>query len=122
MIGGRMNERQIRRMMQQAGIKTSEMDGVVQVDFILTDRRISVKNPQVTIMDIQGTRTYQVVGGQEVTGDVSEPPKTGESDLNEDDLNLVIQKTGADREKAAEALRKNGYKPAEAIIWLMTNK
>ncbi len=117
-----MNERQIRRMMQQAGIKSSDMDGVVQVDFIFPEKKISVKNPQVTIMDIQGTRTYQVVGGEEVTGATGEVPKTQNSDINEEDLNLVMQKTGVDREKATEALRKNGYKPAEAIITLMTGK
>jgi nascent polypeptide-associated complex subunit alpha len=122
MMGGRMNERQIRRMMQQAGIKSSDMDGVVQVDFIFPGKKISVKNPQVTIMDIQGTRTYQVVGGEEVTGAAGEVPKTQNSDINEEDLNLVMQKTGVDREKATEALRKNGYKPAEAIIALMTGK
>ncbi|MCL4449987.1 MAG: nascent polypeptide-associated complex protein [Candidatus Thermoplasmatota archaeon] len=122
MMGGRMNDRQIRRMMQQAGIKSSEMDGVIQVDFIFSDRKISVKGPQVTILDIQGTRTYQVVGGEEVTGDVGGAPKSKDADINEDDLNLVMQKTGVDREKGIEALRKNGYKPAEAIIALMTGK
>ncbi|MFG1446295.1 MAG: nascent polypeptide-associated complex protein [Thermoplasmatales archaeon] len=122
MMGGRVNDRQIRRMMQQAGIKSSEMDGVIQVDFILSDKKISVKGPQVTILDIQGTRTYQVVGGQEVTGDIGEAPRAKDADINEDDLNLVMQKTGVDREKGIEALRKNGYKPAEAIIALMTGK
>ena len=117
-----MNERQIRRMMQQAGIKSSDMDGVVQVDFIFSDKKISVMNPQVTILDIQGTRTYQVVGGEEVTGEVTGITKAKDSDLNEEDLNLVIQKTGVEREKAIEALRKNGYKPAEAIIALMTGR
>ncbi len=121
MMGGRMNERQIRRMMQQAGIKSSDMDGVIRVDFIFQDKKISVKNPQVTILDIQGTKTYQVVGGQEVTGEV-EASQSQVSDINEEDLNLVVQKTGVDREKAMEALRKNGYKPAEAIIALMTGR
>ncbi len=121
MMGSRVNERQIRRMMQQAGIKSSDMDGVIQVDFIFSDRKMSVKNPQVTILDVQGTRTYQVVGGQEVTGE-AEAPKTRDSDINEEDLNLVMQKTGAEREKAIDALRKNGYKPAEAIIALISGK
>ncbi|MCL5407793.1 MAG: nascent polypeptide-associated complex protein [Candidatus Thermoplasmatota archaeon] len=116
-----MNERQIRRMMQQAGIKSSEMDGVIQVDFIFSDKKITVRNPQVTILDVQGTRTYQVVGGEEVVGG-AETSKSMDSDINEEDINLVIQKTGVERAKAVEALRKNGYKPAEAIIALMTGK
>ena len=116
-----MNERQIRRMMQQAGIKSSEMDGVIQVDFIFSDKKITVRNPQVTILDIQGTRTYQVVGGEEVAG-AAETLKSKDSDINEEDIDLVIQKTGVEREKAVQALRKNGYKPAEAIIALMTGK
>ncbi len=121
MMGGRVNERQMRRMMQQAGIKTSNMDGVLQVDFIFSDKKISVMNPQVTIMDIQGTRTYQVVGGEEVAGSVGAVPSR-EQGVNGEDLDLVIQKTGVSREKAIEALKKNGDKPAEAIIYLMTNK
>ena len=116
-----MNERQIRRMMQQAGIKSSEMDGVIQVDFIFSDKKITVRNPQVTILDVQGTRTYQVVGGEEVVGG-AETWKSMDSDINEEDIDLVIQKTGVEREKAVQALRKNGYKPAEAIIALMTGK
>lgn len=121
MMGGRVNERQMRRMMQQAGIKTIEMDGVQQVDFILTDKKISIRNPQVTILDIQGTRTYQVVGGEEFSGSV-EKSQTPDQDINDEDLNIVMQKTGVSRENAIGALRKSGYKPAEAIIYLMTNK
>jgi nascent polypeptide-associated complex subunit alpha len=119
MLGGRVNERQLRRMMQQAGIKSSELDGVRQVDFILADRKITVKNPQVTILEIQGTKTYQVVGGEEEIGSITEAQK---SDVNEEDVALVIQKTGVTREKAIEALKKNNNKPAEAIISLLTGK
>jgi len=119
MLGGRVNERQLRRMMQQAGIKSSELDGVRQVDFILADRKITVKNPQVTILEIQGTKTYQVVGGEEEVGSIAEAQK---SDVNEEDVALVIQKTGVTREKAIEALKKNNNKPAEAIISLLTGK
>jgi nascent polypeptide-associated complex subunit alpha len=121
MLGGRVNERQIRRMMQQAGIKSSDLDGVLQVDFIFNDKKISVRNPQVTLLNIQGTKTYQVVGGEEVTGE-SETPKSKDQDVNEEDLNLVIQKTGVTREKAIDALRRNNYKPAEAIISLIASK
>lgn len=121
MMKGRVNERQIKRMMHQMGIKSDDMDGILQVDFIFRDKKISVKNPQVTVLNIQGTKTYQVVGGEEVTGSVNSAVSP-ESDINEEDLNLVIQKTGVEREKALEALRKNDHKPAEAIIYLMTNK
>ncbi|MEM0138695.1 MAG: nascent polypeptide-associated complex protein [Thermoplasmatales archaeon] len=118
MLGGRVNERQLRRMMQQAGIKSSEMSGVRQVDFIFDDRKISVKNPQVTILEIQGTKTYQVVGGEEQEGKVEAQPLG----FNEEDVNLVVQKTGVSREKAIEALRKSGNKPAEAIISIISGK
>jgi nascent polypeptide-associated complex subunit alpha len=121
MIKGHVNERQIKRMMQQMGIKSNDMDGIVQVDFIFKDKKISVKGPQVTVLEIQGTRTYQVVGGEE-TSENAVTSQGKESDINEDDLNLVMQKTGVDREKAIDALRKNGHKPAEAIIYLMTNR
>lgn len=121
MLGGRVNERQIRRMMQQAGIKSSDMDGILQVDFIFSDKKISIKGPQVTKLDIQGTRTYQVVGGEEVVGEQATSPSK-DSDINEEDIDLIIQKTGVEREKAIDALRKSNYKPAEAIISLLTGK
>jgi len=121
MIRGRVNERQIKRMMQQMGIKSNDMSGVIQVDFVFPDKKITIKNPEVTILEIQGTKTYQVVGGEESVGSVSNE-KNQENDINEEDLKLVMEKTGASREKAVEALRRNGYKPAEAIIYLITNK
>ncbi len=121
MIRGRVNERQIKRMMQQMGIKSNDMSGVIQVDFVFPDKKITIKNPEVTILEIQGTKTYQVVGGEESVGSVSNE-KNQENDINEEDLKLVMEKTGESREKAVEALRKNGYKPAEAIIYLITNK
>ncbi len=121
MMRGKVNERQIKRMMQQMGIKSNDMSGVIQVDFIFPDKKITIKNPEVTLLEIQGTRTYQVVGGEESVGKATEERKENE-DINDDDLNLVMEKTGVSKEKAVDALRKNGYKPAEAIIYLMTNR
>ncbi len=118
---GRVNERQIKRMMQQMGIKSNDMSGVTEVDFIFPDKMIVLKNPEVTLLEIQGTRTYQVVGGEESVEKPGESTRE-DSDINQDDLALVIEKTGVSREKAIEALRSNGYKPAEAIIYLVTNK
>jgi nascent polypeptide-associated complex subunit alpha len=98
------------RVMRQMGIKTTHLDGVREVVIKLTDKEIVLPNAQVTLTEMQGQRSYQITGeeferrlGQEVA---------------EEDVNLVMEQAGVDRESAMKALKEAGGDIAAAILKL----
>ncbi len=108
----RIDPRQMNRMMRQMGIQTEEMKGVEEVRIITSDKEYVFRNPEVTMTVVQGQKTYQIIGEPE------EEQKEGA--IPEEDIELVMQQTGASRDEAKKALEENGGEPAEAIISLMS--
>ncbi|MEM2908175.1 MAG: nascent polypeptide-associated complex protein [Candidatus Hadarchaeales archaeon] len=98
------------RMMRQMGIKVTELSDVREVIIRLKDREIIVSNPQVSLMEMAGQRTYQV------TGETAE--RMLEEEISEEDIALVMEQTGVDREAALKALRETGGDLAQAILKL----
>ena len=108
----RMNPRQMKRMMQQMGIQTNEVEVIEDIVIKTATEEIVIKNPSVTLMTIQGQKTVQIVGDIE-----SRPVES--SGVNEEDVQLVMEQTGCTREDALEALKSTDNQPAEAIIYVM---
>jgi len=106
---GRIDRRQMERAMRQMGIKARELEGVREVVIKLADREIVISNAQVTLMEIAGQRTYQVAGEE-----VEKP----EPELSEDDIKLVMERAGVDRDAAVLALRESRGDLAQAILKL----
>jgi nascent polypeptide-associated complex subunit alpha len=98
------------RVMKQMGIKTQELEGVQEVVIRLTDKEIVIPHAQVTLTDMAGQRSYQVVG--------QEFERKPEFQPSEEDIKLVIEQTGVEREVAAQALKETGGDIAEAILKL----
>lgn len=107
----RINDRQLQRMMKQMGLKTQEIDAV-EVLITGKDKDFLIKNPKVTIVEAQGQKVVQIIG------DIVEKEKEN-LPFKEEDIELVIQQTGASREDAINALKNANGEPAEAIIELM---
>ena len=105
-----MNPRQMKKLMKQLGIKMEELDGVKEVVLRLEGKEIVLKNPVVTVMVVQGEKTYQIVPGSEEVREVLEIP--------EEDIQLVMEQTGVDRETALRALKETKGDIAEAILRL----
>jgi Transcription factor homologous to NACalpha-BTF3 len=122
MIKGRVNERQVKRMMQQMGIKSNDLDDVVEVRIVLKDKTIIIKEPNVSVIEVQGNRTYTVVGKEEIIQGQMDKQTIEDTNLKEEDIKLVMEKAGVTREKAIEALKSNNYMVAEAIIYCMTKR
>ena len=122
MIKGRVNERQVKRMMQQMGIKSNELDDVVEVRIVLKDKTIIIKEPNVSVIEVQGNKTYTVVGKEEIIQGQIDKQTIEDTNLKEEDIKLVMEKAGVTREKAIEALKSNNYMVAEAIIYCMTKR
>ncbi len=110
-IGGKgVSPKKMKQMMKQMGINIEEIDGVEEVIIKTGDREIFFLDASVTVMDAQGSRSYQVVGtAQERPREVSIP---------DSDVDLVVAQTGCSPEEARAALQESGGDLAEAIVKL----
>jgi len=107
---GRVDKRQMERAMRQMGIRTKELENVREVLIKLADREIVISDAQVTLMEMPGQRTYQVIG--------EETERKLELEVSEEDIKLVMEQAGVDREAAIRALRDAEGDLARAILKL----
>jgi nascent polypeptide-associated complex subunit alpha len=105
-----MNPRQMNQMMKKLGINVKDIPNVEKV-IILTDKKEYVfSKAEVTVMDAQGQKTYQVVGNPVVANREKKLPK--------EDIALVVEQTGVSEEDAIKTLKKTDGDIAEAIMKL----
>lgn len=108
-VGGRgMNPAKMKQMMKQMGINIDEIPNVEQVIIRTSDTDIVFNDANVTIMNAQGTDTYQIVGTPEKVPRKLEIPA--------DDIRLVVEQTGVSEEEAKKALENAKGDLAEAIL------
>lgn len=96
--------------MRQMGVKMQELDGVQEVVIKLSDREIVIPGAQVTLTEMAGQRSYQVVG--------REIERRLGPEIAEEDIKLVMEQAGVDREAASRALQETNGDIAEAILKL----
>jgi nascent polypeptide-associated complex subunit alpha len=113
---GRINPRQMKQAMKKMGIRNTDMKDVIEVIIRLPDEELVFNRPEVNLMEVQGSKTYQITGEPESRSS----GETGET-IPADDIELVMSQTGCDGETALNALRECGGQPAEAIIKIMTS-
>ena len=119
----RMNPSEQKRMMQRMGMNMDTVADVQQVIIRTADKDIVIDEPEVAILQVQGQKMYQIIGGQ-----VSEqaPSQRGASAavaapaFSEEDVQLVADQTGKSLEKAKEALQECGGDLAKAILLLQS--
>jgi nascent polypeptide-associated complex subunit alpha len=110
-------------MMQRMGMNMDTVADVQQVIIRTADKDIVIDEPEVAILQVQGQKMYQVIGGQ-----VSEqsPTQRGASiaavkpAFSEEDVQLVADQTGKSLEKAKEALQEADGDLAKAILLLQS--
>ncbi len=107
MIPG-MNAAKMQGMMKKMGISQVQLP-VRRVVFEMDDGKLVIDEPSVLKVKMQGQETYQV-SGEAVEEEL-------ESFLDED-VALVVEKTGKSEDKAREALEKSDGDIAEAIVSL----
>ena len=107
---GGIDPRQMQQMMRQMGIKTEEIAATEVIIKKADGSELVISSPQVTLMDIQGQKTFQIGGTlSERAGGPSE-----------EDVKLVMDGAGVTRESAVEALNNSKGDIAEAILKLQT--
>jgi len=110
MMPGRMNPRQMKQMMKRLGINVTEIENVEKI-IIRTDKKEYIfDKAEVTIMDAQGSKTYQISGNPRVVDIKEKTP--------EEDIKLVMEQTGKTKEEAKKALEQTKGDIAEAIVKL----
>lgn len=129
--GGIRNPRQMEMMMRRLGMTNEPMDGVEEVVIRTRDKEHVFREPEVTVLTVQGVRTYQVVGSPEVrprgagpVGGAASGPSAPAASAGppEEDIQLVMEQAGVDRGEAVGALEAAGGAPAEAILHLLSRR
>ena len=123
----RMDSRKARRMMKQMGMNMNELTFVKRVILQGDDKEIVLEGAQVTSINVQGTKMYQVAGGTETerkpqTGaaTLDAEPEKAELVIPEEDILLVAQQANVSVDRARVALEENDGDLAQAIIKLQT--
>jgi nascent polypeptide-associated complex subunit alpha len=113
MMPGRMNGRQLNQMMKRFGINVKNIDNVEKV-IIQTDTKEYVfEEAEVTVMEAQGQKTFQIIGNPIIKN------KGGETeDTLKEDLKLIMEQTGKSEADARKALKETNGDIAEAILKL----
>ena len=109
MLPRRLNPKQLSQLMKQFGINIKDIEGVEEVIIRTKDKEYIFKDAEVTVMEAQGQKTYQIIGNPEIK----------DRGLPEEDIKLVMEKTGKSREEAEKALKESNGDIAEAIMKLM---
>ncbi len=109
-----MNPRMMKQAMKRMGIQQQEVDAT-EVIIKTPEKEIVISNPSVSKVNMMGQETWQVVG-EAVEKEIDTKP-----DINEDDVKTVMEQTGANEEKAREAIGKNEGDLAAAIMELQEN-
>ncbi len=125
--GGGRNPRQMEAMMRRLGMSTQELPGVEEVIVRTRTQEHVFRAPEVTILTVQGVRTYQVVGTPELRARTAAPGPGGPASAPagptgppEEDIQLVMEQASVSREEALEALLQAKGEPAEAIMRILT--
>jgi len=105
---GNINPKQMQGMMKKMGIAQTEINAK-RVIIECEDKKIILDDPSVIKISMQGNVSYQISG-----------PEHEESteEFNEEDVKMVIEKTGRSREQVIDFLKSNGGDIALAIMEL----
>jgi nascent polypeptide-associated complex subunit alpha len=117
----RMNPREQRRMMQRMGMNMDSMPDVEQVIIKTNSKEIVVDQPEVAILEMQGQKIFQVIGGKVTErapqSTTASAPKVT---VSEEDVKLVADQTGKSVEEARNALEECEGDLAKAILLLQS--
>lgn len=111
----RVSPREARRMMKRMGLSMDAMPDVEQVVIKTSSKEITIEEPEVAIMEMQGQRIFQVTGGK-ITEKVAERKLV----IPEEDVRLVADQTGKSPEEARKALEECEGDLAKAILMLQS--
>ncbi|MGC9346214.1 MAG: nascent polypeptide-associated complex protein [Candidatus Bathyarchaeales archaeon] len=111
----RMSPREAKRMMQRMGLSMDAVPDVEQVVIKTSSKEITIEEPEVAVLDIQGQKIFQVTGGK-----IIEKAAERKLAIPEEDVRLVADQTGKSVEEARKALEECEGDLAKAILLLQS--
>jgi nascent polypeptide-associated complex subunit alpha len=107
-----IDPRAMRNIMSKMGIKSSELLARrVVIEGVGKD--IIIEDPQVTVIEAQGVMSFQISGKIREIGHAAPA-----SEISDDDVKLVAEKSGKDEASARKALEESEGDIAAAILRL----
>jgi len=108
MFGG-IDPKKMQAMMKQMGIKQDEIEASRVVIEKIDGSKTVIENPSVTKINMKGQESWQITG---------EAREEGNEGVNEEDIRLIMEKTGKDYEECKSVLEKNEGDIAQCIVEL----
>ena len=105
-----MDPKQMEKMMRQMGIKSKQIEASL-VTIETKDGKLLITSPQITEIEMQGQKSYQIGGETRF-----------EAGISEEDINMVAEQAKCTKEEAKEALKKSNGDIAQAILIIEENK
>ena len=106
-LGGGLDPKKMQAMMKQLGIKQEEVEAK-RVIIEKEDGKIIIEEPNVAKIVMQGQESWQITGK-------AREEKEG---VKENDVKLVMEKTGKSEREARKVLEEVDGEVAEAIVKL----
>ncbi len=100
------------------GLNMAAVDGVEDVVIRTASKEIVITEPEVSILEVQGQKIYQITGGQ--VSERAPERKAPATSVAEEDIRLVADQTGKSLEAAKKALEESGGDLAKAILLLQS--
>jgi nascent polypeptide-associated complex subunit alpha len=107
--------REAKRMMQRMGLNMDSLQDVEEVIIKTNKKEIVIQEPEVAILNVQGQKMFQVIGGK-----MSEKTMKPTSIILEEDIRLVADQTGKSLEEARKTLEECEGDLAKAILLLQS--
>lgn len=105
-----VDPKQMQGMLKKMGISQEDVDASRVIIEKTDNSRIIIENPSVQMIKMQGQETFQIAGNI-----LEESPK---EEISEEDIQMIVSKTGVSEKKARETLKKNNGDLAETILEL----
>ncbi len=121
----RVNPRQARRMMEKMGMKMDAVADAKEVIIRRENTELVIENPQVTVMQFQGQKIYQIMGTssfERQINEIEEMELEKHIQVSEEDIQLVAAQAGVSYEVAKQALEQTNGDLAQAILNLSLMK
>ncbi len=120
-----MNPKQMQMAMKKMGITQEEIKDVQEVVITTASKTYVIPKAEVTMMTIQGQKTFQIMGEPDIiegarTASASAEAEPAGMAIPEEDIALVAAQANVSPEEARKALEDCNGEPAEAIIKLMS--
>ncbi len=114
-----LSPKKLSQMMKQTGINVEEISDVEEVVIKTTDAELVFEDAAVTVMDVQGSKMYQIAGTPvKRPKQESELESEFEVSISSEDVGIVMEKAGCSEAEAKAALTETKGDLAEAISQL----